>query len=66
MYQPLTYYTFPYSPYDVSILLRYEKNVGYYLKDLNKDGIPELLIGNLPNAENPDNTDPCILDLFNI
>ena len=64
---PLTYYTFPYSPYDVSILLRYEKNVGYYLKDLNKDGIPELLIGISTYDGNPDNLDQCILlDLFTL
>ena len=63
---PLTYYTFPYSPYDVSILLRYENNVGYYLKDLNKDGIPELLIGISSNDPNQGTVDPCILDLFTL
>ena len=42
---PLTYYTMPYEIYGVSLMMRYDPNVGYYLKDLNKDGIPELLIG---------------------
>ena len=42
---PLTYYTLPYEAYGVSLMMRYNSDVGYYLKDLNKDGIPELLIG---------------------
>lgn len=64
---PVTYYTFPYGTYDVSILLRYETNIGYYLKDLNKDGIPELLIGTMRDDDNPDNMDSTlIIDMFTL
>ena len=64
---PVTYYTFPYGTYDVSILLRYETNIGYYLKDLNKDGIPELLIGTMRDDDNPENMDSTlIIDLFTL
>ena len=64
---PVTYYTFPYGTYDVSILLRYETNIGYYLKDLNKDGIPELLIGTMRDDDNPENMDHAlIIDMFTL
>ena len=40
-----SYYIIKYGSYDVSFLVRYNTRIGYYLKDLNKDGIPEMLIG---------------------
>ena len=63
---PLAYYLFPYGSTGVSILMRYEKSVGYYLKDLNKDGIPELLIGIYPDGNVWNGFQPTILDMFTL
>ena len=62
---PLTYYTFPYGYYGVSLLMRYEPRVGYYLKDLNKDGIPELLIGIIASVAE-DESYPNLTDLYDL
>ena len=43
-------YVIKYGTYDVSHLVRYNTRIGYYLKDLNKDGIPEMLIGGITAA----------------
>jgi hypothetical protein len=64
---PLTYYTFPYEYYGVSLLMRYDTSVGYYLKDLNKDGIPELLIALTRNDDSQDYPDKTVIyDLFTL
>lgn len=47
-----SYYIIKYGTYDVSFLVRYSTKIGYYLKDLNKDGIPEMLIGSMPTESN--------------
>lgn len=61
---PLTYYTFPYEQYGVSLLMRYDSNVGYYLKDLNKDGIPELMIRLI--SKTSDNSYPGPTELYDL
>ena len=57
------WYVIKYGTYDVSFLARYGAWIGYSLKDLNGDGVPELLFGTVPtDAEYPEAS--CIVDLF--
>ena len=60
-----SYYIIKYGTYDVSHLVRYNTRIGYYLKDLNKDGIPEMLIGSMP-AESDYPPASFIVDLFTL
>ena len=60
-----SYYIIKYGTYDVSFLVRYNTRIGYYLKDLNKDGIPEMLIGSMP-AESDYPPASFIVDLFTL
>lgn len=49
-------------PSGVGFLTTSTTSLGYYLKDLNKDGLPELLIG----ATTSDYYEGCIIDLFTL